>query len=157
MAAVFWSQALFITRDDTDESEWRSLTVCSLLWAHFYCPAKLLAVYLHMFVFFHSYLNKYCFATRKHNVTSNLPRVSLKMKMKYAILWRLLPLIVLESATSECTIIRPGHPNGSESLSLAVLRSVHWTSKDQKNKVKKFSGCFRISLKSPVRTRPVWI
>lgn len=68
------------------------------------------------------------------------------------------PPIVLESATSECTIIRPGHPNGSEPLSLAVPRSVHWTSKDQKNKVrKKFSGCFRISLKSPVRTRPVWI
>lgn len=79
----------------------------------------------HVVFFFHSYLNKYCFATRKHNVTSNLPRVSLKMKMKYAILWRLLPLIVPESATSECTIIRPGHPNGSEPLSLAVLRSVH--------------------------------
>ena len=82
---------------------------------------------------------------------------SVSLKRRHTIR-RLLPLVVHDSAISQCGIFSIGHPNGTEPLTLAVPRSMYWTSKDHKNKLKKkkkISSCFKISLKSPVRMRPV--
>lgn len=80
-------------------------------------------------------------------------------KTRFMIRRGLSHLIVPDSAVSESAIISTGCPvelsiPPTPPPSLAVPCSVQWTSKEHKNKVKKFSGCFKISLKSWVGMRP---